>query len=130
MTISDLYPRVLFDDGTSGAVGAGGSPAPTQTNPPGGAGDGTAPQQIPSSITEDAAPSEGGAQFEGMEDDFDSIDLGLPPTDDGAGGRQAPQPAPPAQQPATAPTGTPQVAAQPAPQGGNASSAPRSQLDT
>ena len=65
-----------------------------------------------------------------MEDDFDSIDLGLPPTDDGSGGRQAP-PAPMAQQPATAaPPAAPQVAAPRGQQAGNVSSAQRSQLDT
>src|SRR6516165_8198753 len=120
MMISDLYPRILCDDGTSAGAASGGSPAPAPTSPPGEAGAGaeSTPQQIPSSIQEDTSAPSTGQEFEGMEDDFDSIDLGLPPTDDGSGGRQAPQ-APPAQQ--AAPQGQ---------QAGNVSSAQRSQLDT
>ena len=132
MMISDLYPRILCDDGTSAGAASGGSPAPAPTSPPGEAGAGaeSTPQQIPSSIQEDTSAPSTGQEFEGMEDDFDSIDLGLPPTDDGSGGRQAPQ-APTAQQPATpAAQAAPQVAAPQGQQAGNVSSAQRSQLDT
>ena len=132
MMISDLYPRILCDDGTSAGAASGGSPAPAPTSPPGEAGAGaeSTPQQIPSSIQEDTSAPGTGQEFEGMEDDFDSIDLGLPPTDDGSGGRQAP-PAPTAQQPATpAAQAAPQVAAPQGQQAGNVSSAQRSQLDT
>ena len=131
MMISDLYPRILCDDGTSAGAASGGSPAPAPTSPPGEAGAGaeSTPQQIPSSIQEDTSAPSTGQEFEGMEDDFDSIDLGLPPTDDGSGGRQAPQ-APPAQQPATAAPAAPQQAAPQGQQAGNVSSAQRSQLDT
>ena len=130
--ISDLYPRILCDDGTSAGAASGGAPAPAPTSPPGEAGAGavSTPQQIPSSIQEDTSAPSTGQEFEGMEDDFDSIDLGLPPTDDGSGGRQAPQ-APTAQQPATpAAQAAPQVAAPQGQQAGNVSSAQRSQLDT
>ena len=132
MMISDLYPRILCDDGTSAGAASGGSPAPAPTSPPGEAGAGaeSTPQQIPSSIQEDTSAPSTGQEFEGMEDDFDSIDLGLPPTDDGSGGRQAPQ-APTAQQPATpAAQAAPQQAAPQGQQAGNVSSAQRSQLDT
>ena len=134
MMISDLYPRILCDDGTSAGAASGGSPAPAppSASPPGGAGEGATPQPIPSSIQEDTTPAPAGSgdEFAGMEDDFDSIDLGLPPTDDGSGGRQAPQ-APSAQQPATpAAQAAPQVAAPQGQQAGNVSSAQRSQLDT
>jgi len=131
MMISDLYPRILCDDGTSAGAASGGSPAPAPTSPPGEAGAGaeSTPQQIPSSIQEDTSAPSTGQEFEGMEDDFDSIDLGLPPTDDGSGGRQAPQ-APTAQQPATVAPAAPQQAAPQGQQAGNVSSAQRSQLDT
>src|SRR6516164_3275679 len=131
MMISDLYPRILCDDGTSAGAASGGSPAPAPTSPPGEAGAGaeSTPQQIPSSIQEDTSAPGTGQEFEGMEDDFDSIDLGLPPTDDGSGGRQAPQ-APTAQQPATVAPAAPQQAAPQGQQAGNVSSAQRSQLDT
>ena len=141
--ISELYPRMLFDDSASGtgASGpAGGSSAPP--SPPGGGAEGTSAPQVtqlkssipaegPSTDSGSTSPGEGVDPFSGMDDDLDAIDLGVQgaPTDDESG--EAPAPTQPAakQQPATpaVPAGPQEVAPQGQPAGTPA--AQRSQLE-
>ena len=136
MMISELYPRVLLDDGSPSP--GGGSPAPAPSTSPGGppSGAGAAPQTpqtVKSSIQEDRSPEPpSGDSFAGMDDDLDTIDLGVqpPPTGDEPGAAAAPDVRREEQQAAPeAKPSAPQAApAAPAQQG--TSAAPRSQLDS
>ena len=137
--ISEMFPRMLFDDNASGQGSpspAGGSPA---SAPPPGGGAGEAPPQVTqlkSSIPADGGSSadgpapEGVDPFSGMEDDLDAIDLGVqtPPTGDEPG--EVPEAQPPATpKPAAQPQeAQPQQPAQPVQPG--TPTAPRSQLQT
>ena len=135
--ISEMFPRMLFDDKASGTgtpSPAGGSPA-SAPPPSGGAGEAT-PQvtQLKSSIPAEQEPSADGADpFSGMDDDLDAIDLGVqePPTGDEPGEAPEPQAPPTEQKPAAQPAQqtAPQAPAEQGQQPGTPA-APRSQLET
>ena len=126
--ISDLFPRVLLDEGSPSPTG--GAPAPA---PPAGPAEGGAPQTIKSSIQEDRSPEPpSGDSFAGMDDDLDTIDLGVqpPPTGDEPGAAAAPDVRREEQQAAPeAKPSAPQAQPQTSPAAGT-SAAPRSQLDS
>ena len=128
MMISDLFPRVLLDEGSPSPTG--GAPAPA---PPAGPAEGGAPQTIKSSIQEDRSPEPpSGDSFAGMDDDLDTIDLGVqpPPTGDEPGAAAAPDVRREEQQAAPeAKPSAPQAQPQTSPAAGT-SAAPRSQLDS
>lgn len=154
----NLFPiRRMFCFADNGAAGAGGgasasppsggeaSPASAAPAAPSsgssgsspGAGDGT---NEPPAEGESGSEANFDSLFEGMDGDFDSIDLGAQPTGTEPGVGEAPQGAPKAPQkapkaatPAETPPGTPPkepaAAAAAAPPAGNESSTPRSPLE-
>ena len=141
MILSDMFPRIHFDENASGTGGSpapsGGSPAPASP-PGGGAGEGSPPQvtQLKSSVPDggsstDSGSGEGEDPFSGMDDDLDAIDLGLQEqkTGDEPGEQPVPQGQPQQKAPATEPQKAPpqQQQAPQAPQPGT--QGPRSQLE-